>query len=58
MKYSALLKKLMPLILSLGLAGCWVMPSSAEAGPKTASEGQALKFKRKFSDDVLCQFQP
>ncbi|SKA90746.1 hypothetical protein SAMN02745130_03181 [Thiothrix eikelboomii] len=58
MKYSALLKKLMPLILSLGLAGCWVMPSSAEVGAKTASEGQALKFKRKFSDNVYVNFNP
>lgn len=58
MKYSALLKKLMPLLLSLGLAGCWAIPSSAEVGAKTASEGQALKFKRKFSDNVYVNFNP
>lgn len=58
MKYCALLKKLMPLILSLGLTGCWVLPSPAEAGEKTASEGQELKFKRKFSDDLYITFNP
>lgn len=58
MKYRALLKKLMPLILALGLAGCWVMSASAEAGSTPVNEGQVLKFKRKFSDNVYINFNP
>lgn len=58
MRGSNLLKKLTLLILSFCLAGCWVMPPLAEAGSSTVNEGQVLKFKGKFSDNVYIDFNP